>query len=63
MVVALRLLGAAVVGWEADHSPATAEADTTVVHSAPIADCTAPDIVEFAIVIIAASPNSAAHID
>lgn len=56
MVVVLRLLGVAAVSWEASHSLAAAEVDTTIVRSAPIADCTAPDIVEFA--IIAASSNS-----
>jgi hypothetical protein len=61
VVVVLRLLGVAAVSWEASHSLAAAEVDTIIVRSAPIADCTAPDIVEFA--IIAASPNSAAHID
>lgn len=68
MVVVLRLLGVAAVRWEAGHSLAAAAVDTAIVRSDAsevvvivIADCTAPDIVEFA--IIAASPNSAAHID
>jgi len=67
VVVVLRLLGVAAVRWEAGHSLADA-VDTAIVRSDAsevvvivIADCTAPDIVEFA--IIAASPNSAAHID
>jgi hypothetical protein len=61
-VVAHRLLGAAAVHWEAGHSLAAAAVNTVVVRSdASIADCTAPDIVEFA--VIAASPNSATHID
>lgn len=61
MVAVLRLLGVAAVRWEAGHSLAAA-VDTAIVRSdASIADYTAPDIVEFA--IIAASPNSAAHID
>ena len=62
MVVVLRLLDVAAVSWAADHSLAAANVDTALIQlEAPIADCTAPDIGESA--TIAASPNSAAHID
>lgn len=65
-MVAHRLLGVAAVHWEAGHSLAAAAVNIAVVRSDAsitiiIADCTTPDIVEFA--IIAASPNSATHID
>lgn len=61
MVVALRLLGVVAVRLEAGQSLAAA-VDTAIVRlDAPIADCTAPDIVGLA--IAAACPSSAAHID
>ena len=60
-MVAHRLLGVAAVHWEAGHSLAAAVNIAVVRSDASIADCTTPDIVEFA--IIAASPNSATHID